>query len=528
MDKKHTRNLGLTALVGLFAFYGVTTHNLRIDSVSTSGLVIKYSKRGLASNRLSCKRVEVDLTDKEETRGLTEDCYHRVESHSLDSGDVEYKVTAYYKGHTSQGTKVFPKPEVENDENHNKDFIISHVVKSKAKFDKADEQAQLAAAIEEEETEVEVAETEESKDDASTAPKVTPPNSTSAVADTDEEANTADLDEETLNESIEAYGSLKLKYATCTMEKSENKKFKKLTRSYERGLRKYITLVNRYEEAGNYERKSPFEKLSTRNKEKLADFVDEIDSLSGGSDIDFDEDSSDEPLSDKERLSCLLERSKEITDKEAQFDHYATYIQNYTQASLLVDSQEEYTAAIDSIESNENFVGILKDNPHIRSSFYADTFNGVARIELAENQKAVNVAQSLSEPLKSQTLKSLSQRKKAIELQLKSRLTTVAGNNPVIAEHIELSSQFWSERGGAFSATSVVSDNVVSGDTDISSANHLSDQQKARLQAMMQRMVEARGSGSARRAQPKHRGTFNLDTKKYDGVSVPNLGDAID
>lgn len=547
MDKNSTRNLGLTALVGLFAFYGFTANNLRIDSVSSSGIVVKYSKRGIASIQCPPTQTAIDETSVDSLS--TSECVHHVDSKTLDNGDVEYTVTTYYKGHTASGTKVYPKQAVANFTNHNEDFIIGLIRKSKEKYDSSpegkDPQVQLASASTTD-AEVPPADEEDQTPDGETPeadagisadttaeeegpavaangmPAITVPGSSDdSDSSDDSSADSGSLDAETLAEAIESYKDMILAYQTCQNDSSKDKDFKDLVNKYNAKITKYYNDSKAFETSD--EEKSPFEKASTSNKRAFQSFVEDIEEMESDFSV-----SSGNSAADPSKHGCLLARNKEITDQTAKLDHFRKNIQPWLRTDM--NNPASLEGISKAINENGNPISdLIKSDPSIRASVFADQAGAITQVRLTENsQKMANVAKS--EPLRTQQLLVLKAERDLILSKHQNFLADLELKNPLIQASIKESSAFWMQQNGSFDFSSGLESSsttpgTVTTDVSVSEIDKTIEQKALeQLEALRAVFDSHTGvTGSARSRVVKDMGSRNSPTKALTGTAVPLL-----
>jgi hypothetical protein len=518
MGKNTTRNLGLSALVGLFAIYGFTANNLRVDSVSSSGLVIKYSKRGIAST-IKCPPINQEIDRITADSLSSEECRHHVSSTTLENGDIEYTVTSYYRGHISTASNVFKPSEIASNADLYKDFIVGVVRTSKAKFDAtpaAQEVARVelasATQTEEESTEevpavdeeVATEAIEESVEEptvvaanANGQPTVTPPSSYNSSNDSDEDPadDEESGDADALMDALEKYSELKAAYNSCQTNSSENKDIKSIIRKYDAAVTDYARDLMRFEASGNAdddEAKTPFEKLSDRNKEKLNDFISNIDEVG----------SSSSDAASADQLTCLLERSKEMPDRESQFNHYVQNIQPLLRAEMQTDSQERFNEVTRALnDSSSPITELARNNPLIAGSVRADYSGAKANLLHAGINERRAEAEKLSEPQRGYQLQALQRDADQIDSDLRLSLSQIKASNPILEGHLANGAQFWTQQNRPFqmiqTAASVSSaqtlQSQVGSDAAATNPNEL-------LEKMFERIAAtANGTGNARK-----------------------------
>jgi len=535
MDKNSTRKLGLSALIGLFAFYGLTAHNLKIGSVSSSGIVIKYTKRGLAAaeNKISCLKTKNAIDETAVDRFTDQECIFHVSPKTLGNGDTEYTVTTYYKGHTTIGTKIYPAQEIAGAEDHNKNFIIDTIKKSKAKFDVAQEnlsKVELAnAAVDESSAETEEVPPADTVVAEEAAPALKEKNSDGRPAlslpkSSDDEdsselssVNEDSFDDEALEDAINDYRELKASYSSCETNQSESKEIKTLEK-YENLVSSYIQNIDEYE-SSNGDGRTPFERLSSKELSKLKEFSAKVDEVRSGSDDDYEDDDRDERVRSSDNSSkietCLMARNKEIKNKEEQFEHYAQNIQPILRQEMQVDSPDQFANVTGSLnDSNNPFVALASGNEYIASSVRADYLGANTRVSLLQIDKLKASAKTTAE------LMNLDRQADEINSKYSLEMSQMIASNPKLAPHLNNGDQYWAQQIASFNLTSPVDTPSL---TSVSATNgQISpDSQTAELEAfralVLKRLqISKNGSGKARIIAPMR-----------SNRAIPQVGDSV-
>ena len=548
MGKNNIKNFSLAAFVGLFAFYNISSYKIRLGSVSSSGLVIKYSKRGIAAEPISCPPVKTKIDKVTADSLATRDCAHHIESKELENGDVEYTVTSYYKGHISTGTKVFPAQEAAAIPGHNTDFIKSIVRASKKKFDEADTttvDVDLANADAPKPDEEEPAQDKEDKDktDGEDTTQVQDSRPALNVAgssnDKDKDKDSDDeqeqnFDSEELMESIEDYAELKIRYNSCSgMEKSEERKLKKLIHRYDRGIKSYLRLAEKYEDSER--EKNPLTRYVTKYKEKFSAFMKEVADFDSES-SDFDEDEEEAKTttaksSKAERFECLVKRSKSIKDKKAQYEHYSRNLQPMLRERAQSGSIQEFNTFMQEVQ-NSPINNLAQSNPYINASIRSDLYGAQTRVRLVDNTKRIAEAQKLSEPVRTNQLRILNEERTKIKNDFELALTDVAKNSPSeMGQSFTQTAQFWANQ---IQPLDQLAAQALNGTADTINASAPANNQNSKdkvieeLNRLYKRIADSKaGTGNARGYKPSRVGNYNMETGQYRGDSVPQVGDEV-
>lgn len=335
MNDKMTRNLSLSLLLGLFALYGHTVHDLRVDSVSTTGIKVKY--RGIAS--IDCPPVDSADDLKKDDSSV---CQHYIKVEDIKVGKKDHiKITAValHKGQVTKGSTTLASdhPDAKNITTLKKDFIVG-LLKESSK--KADEVKKNTITIVEEKTEEPVVETPaEEKVVKNGPPKITIPSNLKDESKDDDIAS-LDLDEDSLEDALEKYETLKAEYSSCNLSKPENKKISKLITEYDSRVETY----RKKEEKLSDSTDTALEKISSKTKEKLTELVSKLEDID-----ETDLEKVDNQTADAQ-LKCLISRAKDIGDKNEQFGFYAENIHPILRDAYSANSVAELESAAAAID----------------------------------------------------------------------------------------------------------------------------------------------------------------------------------
>jgi|GEM_PF-4185858 len=520
MGKNSIKSLSLATFAALFAAYSFTSYNFRVGSISTAGLVIKYSTGNRAPAAIDCAPVSSPIT-----KDSIDNCAHHIEENVLENGDVEYKITTIYKGHISKGERLISAEDAAED-GHNDDFIKGLLQKSFDKFEAAGDDTFTLTSPDAPET------PEAPEEDA--APAITPPED-DRPASADNETSSGDdtdLDAEILLETIKDYEFFKNRYRSCKTSLEYEEKFKSFIEDYNQDITDYVQKVEAFETSDDDE--SPFEKLSLREKEKMEEFVAEIEG--------FDYFLRSNDLSESETLACLVERSDSIETDEAQYTHYAKYIQPILRSDLQETDYQSLNALATSIGENQSIQKILAENTLIQTSLAHDFLNREAQVVQLEMDKQQNVL----EPQKSNNLRILQEELDQTKSNIGLLATNVAASNDdSLNSIISSGNEFWGQEGSSqeIIAGQGLTDNILNTDVAAQSTAALQTDAAAaeagapitinndtdalrRLQQMYDRIQNAKGN--ARKQAVVERGAHNVNTNEYRGDSVPQVGDKVE
>ena len=569
MSTKSIKSLSLAAFLGLFGVYNLTAYNFRIGSLNSDGLVIKYSKRGLASTSVTCRFTSSKIDKVTADNMATDACRYHKTSKKIDNGDIEYTVTTYYKGHISEKTKVFSQEEAEANSDHSIEFIKSVVTTSKDKFDQASE-ATNTVKITQSTTQTEAPSTkpkkprnQEKPGDEGQAPEKSkkenplPNNNESTdesgfAIDDSLDTDTDELTSKRIKKALENYRELKEHYNQCTLNGSADKDFKRVFK-HDKYLETYAKQADELEEfeGQNVDGQDiPSSLLPDFRKNRLLKFISTVNALNELVEARIDEDlnSDNSTMTDP---TCILNRAKTLSGKE-QYELYKKYFQPELRSSLLLATPENIDQATAAIDSNDSPIKELaKTNRDIHSSVLADLHGAQTRVDLEKNRRSTVEAQKLPEIQKVQKLQQLTNERSQIIKKYEDSLSSLSSNNTEIASDLSQTGKYWAEQmlpleqafaeldqkkqptddplADTTGQAGLQTENPHGTSADVD-ANQLAKQE---LEELYKRIRDIRlqasknGSGNSR-SQPRiQSGTFNKRNKSLRGRSVPQVGEPV-